>query len=91
LSYEVLLSLAVDPFTWTNRSIPSDSGRATNLNALWHAIFFSNLVFLVVLLFLISYAEIVRITKDVTLKQDICKQLQTGQPNSRWTSGLRCA
>ena len=29
LSYEVLLSLAADPFTWTNRSIPSDSGRAT--------------------------------------------------------------
>ena len=26
LSYEVLLSLAADPFTWTNRSIPSDSG-----------------------------------------------------------------
>ena len=27
LSCEVLLSLAADPFTWTNRSIPSDSAR----------------------------------------------------------------
>ena len=54
LSYEGLLSLAADPFTWTNRSIPSDSGGQLNLNALRHANFFSNLVFLVVLLFLIS-------------------------------------
>ena len=54
LSYEGLLSLAADPFTWTNRSIPSDSAGQLNLNALRHAIFFSNLVFLVVLLFLIS-------------------------------------
>jgi len=54
LSYEGLLSLAADPFTWTNRSIPSDSAGQLNLNALRHANFFSNLVFLVVLLFLIS-------------------------------------
>jgi hypothetical protein len=69
LTYEVLLSLAADPFTWTNRSIPPIAAGQLNLNALWHAIFFSNLVFLVVLLFLISYAEIVRITKEATLKQ----------------------
>ena len=68
-SYEVLLSLAADPLLGGIARFPPIAAGQLNFDALRHAIFFSNLVFLVVLIFLISYPEIVRFTIEDTLKQ----------------------
>ncbi len=62
-----------------------------DLNALRHAIFFSNPVSYA-LLFLIPCAGRLGISRDGHAKtKAICKQLETDRPNSRWRAGAPCA